>query len=114
VRLLAGTDASLGTMVPGGSLICELRVLVQAGLTPFEALSAATRNAGEFARLHLRESAQFGVVMPGAAADLVLLDADPRADLSVLSRPLGTVLRGRWLPTGRFRNSPGATTESQR
>lgn len=98
VALLAGSEASLGGMIPGVALRCELTTLVAAGLTPYEALVTATRNAGEFARRYLREEVPFGIVAPGAKADLVLLTADPRADLTTLSRPLGTVLRGRWMP----------------
>jgi imidazolonepropionase-like amidohydrolase len=82
----------------GTALHCELATLVAAGLTPYEALASATRNAGEFAQQHLKEQVPFGTVTIAAQADLLLLPADPRRDISVLTRPLGTVLRGRWLP----------------
>jgi imidazolonepropionase-like amidohydrolase len=52
VKMIAGTDASLPPLRAGVALHCELRTLVAAGLTPFEALVTATRNAGEFARVH--------------------------------------------------------------
>ena len=99
VRLLAGTDAGIGPVRAGASLHCELRTLVAAGLTPYEALATATVNAGAFARMHLRRSRlPFGTVTVGARADLVLLANDPRADIEVLARPVGVVLRGRWRP----------------
>lgn len=98
VKLLAGTDASLPPIRPGSGLHCELATLVAAGLTPYEALVTATRNAGEFARMHLKEAVPFGTVTVGARADLVLLSADPRADIGAVARPLGTVLRGAWRP----------------
>jgi imidazolonepropionase-like amidohydrolase len=98
VRLLAGTDASLRPLRPGTSLHCELATLVRAGLTPHEALVSATRNAGEFARAHLKEEVPFGTIAVGARADLVLLGADPRADIRAVARPIGTVLRGTWRP----------------
>lgn len=98
VRLLAGTDAGIGPLRAGMALHCELATLVAAGLAPYEALASATRNAGEFAQLHLKERVPFGTVTVGAQADLVLLPADPRRDIGALTRPLGTVLRGRWLP----------------
>jgi imidazolonepropionase-like amidohydrolase len=98
VKLLAGADASLPPIQPGGGLHCELATLVAAGLSPYEALVTATRNAGEFARLHLKERVPFGTVTVGARADFVLLPADPRADIGALTRPRGTVLRGVWLP----------------
>ena len=98
VRLLAGTDASLPPLQPGAALHCELRTLVAAGLTPYEALVTATRNAGEFARVHLKEQVRFGTVTVGARADLVLLSADPRADVRAVASTRGTVLRGAWRP----------------
>lgn len=98
VKLLAGADASLDPILPGTGLHCELRTLVAAGLTPYEALMTATRNAGEFARIHLKEQVPFGIVTAGARADLVLLSTDPRGDIGAVSRPLGTVLRGAWRP----------------
>jgi imidazolonepropionase-like amidohydrolase len=100
VKMLPGTDATLGGQPPGRSLNCELRMLVRAGLTPYDVLSAATRNAGEFARLHLKEQVSFGTVTVGSRADLVVFPSDPRADLVVLDRPVGTMLRGTWLPRG--------------
>ena len=98
VKLLAATDAGLESMDPGTSLHCELATLVRAGLTPYEALVAATRNAGDFARMHLKPQMSFGTVAVGSRADLVLLSADPRRDISAVARPVGTVLRGVWRP----------------
>ncbi len=96
VKLLAGSDASLGPLHPGTALHCELSTLVRAGLTPYEALVTATRNAGEFAQMHLKERVPFGTVTIGARADLVLLPADPRADIQILARAIGVVRRGVW------------------
>lgn len=99
VRMLAGSDAGIGPVRAGPSLHCELATLVAAGLTPYEALLTATANAGAFAKAHLRRSeVPFGTVAVGSRADLVLLAADPRADIAAVTRPVGVVLRGRWLP----------------
>lgn len=99
VRLLAGTDAGIGPVQAGSALHCELATLVAAGLTPYEALATATANAGAFAKMHLkRQQLPFGTVTVGARADLVLLSADPRADIKAVAHPLGIVLRGVWLP----------------
>jgi imidazolonepropionase-like amidohydrolase len=98
VKLLAGSDAGIGPVQHGTGLHCELATLVAAGLPPYEALVAATRNPGEFARVHLKEQVPFGTVTVGAHADLVLLSADPRADIGAVARPLGVVLRGVWRP----------------
>lgn len=95
VPILAGTDAPYPLLVPGFSLLDELEALTLAGLSPFEALAAATVNASEC----LAMGDRFGVVAPGARADLVLLDGNPLEDLSTLRRPRGLVLRGRWIPT---------------
>jgi imidazolonepropionase-like amidohydrolase len=99
VRLLAGSDAGIGPVQAGTSLHCELATLVAAGLTPYEALAAATVNAGAFARTHLaRSQVPFGTVSVGSRADLVLLATDPRSDIGTLARPVGVVLRGSWRP----------------
>ena len=99
VRMLAGSDAGIGPVQPGSALHCELQTLVAAGFTPYEALATATVNAGAFAKAHLkRAQVPFGTVTTGARADLVLLGADPRADIRALTRPVGVVLRGAWIP----------------
>lgn len=92
VPLLAGTDSPYPLLLPGPSLIKEIETLVEAGLSPFEALAAATSNAG---RCLQPGETEFGVVRAGTRADLLLLDADPRDDLTTLHRPLGVMVRGR-------------------
>lgn len=97
VKLLAGTDAGIGPVEPGSSLHCELATLVQAGLTPYEAISTATVNAGEFARTHFkRDPVPFGTVTVGARADLLLLTSDPRLGIAALGDLKGVLLRGVW------------------
>lgn len=87
--LLAGTDVG-----PWGfSLHWELEALVNAGLTPAEALRAATWNPGRF----LSASDSLGSVQPGKRADLVLLDADPLADIRNTQKIRVVVLNGRYL-----------------
>jgi imidazolonepropionase-like amidohydrolase len=72
----------------------ELRELVAVGLTPFEALRTATTNPA----LVLSAAGEFGIVAPGARADLLLLDGNPLADVANTERIAGIMLRGRWLP----------------
>jgi imidazolonepropionase-like amidohydrolase len=92
VPLLAGTDTAAGVRVyPGFSLHDELGMLVQAGLTPLEALQAATRNAGEFLQL-----ADSGTIEAGKRADLVLLDANPLEEIGNTRKIRGVVLAGRY------------------
>ena len=92
VPLLAGTDAGgIRDVVPGFSLHDELLLLVRAGLTPLEALRAATLNPSRF--LRMRDS--LGTVGRGKLADLVLLDANPLEDIGNTRRISAVVLNGR-------------------
>ncbi len=95
VRLLVGTDAMNTGVVPGFSTHDELADLVAAGLTPYEALRAATANAAEF--LGDERAARLGTVAVGQSADLVLLEANPLVDIANSRRIAGVMLRGRWL-----------------
>jgi imidazolonepropionase-like amidohydrolase len=93
-RLVLATAATLrSTIVPGASAHHELRELVAAGLTPFEALRTATANPA----LVLGVPGEFGIVVPGARADLLLLDANPLEDVGNTERLAGVMVRGRWL-----------------
>jgi imidazolonepropionase-like amidohydrolase len=96
VPILAGTDTAAGVRVyPGFSLHEELELLVKAGLTPMEALQAATRNAGKYLEL-----ADTGTVERGKRADLVLLDANPLQDIANTRKIQGVVLAGRYFSRG--------------
>jgi hypothetical protein len=85
VPVFAGTDAGGG--VPHGSIAAEVRALHAAGLPAESALAAASWSARAWLGLACIEE--------GAPADLVVYDADPRADLDVLRRPSVLLLRGR-------------------
>jgi hypothetical protein len=93
VPMMAGTDAPIPGVVPGFSLHDELKLLVGAGLSPFEALRTATANPAEF----LSRPGEFGTVSVGVRADLLLLEADPLTDVSNAARRAGVMVRGRWL-----------------
>ncbi|MEM7204004.1 MAG: amidohydrolase family protein [Planctomycetota bacterium] len=94
VRLLAGTDAPLLFVYPGASLHHELGLLVRAGLTPFNALVAATRAPAE----ELGLANHIGTVAVGKVADLVLVDGDPLTDIEAAANVVGVVRAGHWLP----------------
>jgi imidazolonepropionase-like amidohydrolase len=86
VTILAGTDANQAPSAPasppyGTSLHHELQLLVEAGLTPVDALRSATVLAAQYWGL-----ADRGVIAPGKRADLVLVDGDPLADISAVSK----------------------------
>jgi imidazolonepropionase-like amidohydrolase len=88
VQLLAGTDFAVSFIYPGFSLHDELALLVQSGVTPMEAIQAATRNP---ARVLRQES--LGTIAIGKLADLVVLDADPLADIQN-TRRIAAVVKG--------------------
>lgn len=77
VPIGAGTDTPIGWALPGDSLHVELERLVEAGLTPLEALESATVRPAEFLRL----ADEMGTIEVGKRADLVLLDASPLDDI---------------------------------
>jgi imidazolonepropionase-like amidohydrolase len=90
VPIAAGNDA--GTPFNrADDLVIELECMVRAGLSPAEALDTAHRSA---ARL-LQMEDQIGTVEPNKLADLVVLDADPLADVGNLRRVYGVILGGK-------------------
>jgi imidazolonepropionase-like amidohydrolase len=94
-RLLAGSDAGIDIVAPGESLHDELRELVAAGLTPYQALRAATIDAGEFLELP-----GLGTVVVGAPADLLLVGGNPLEGIERIRRFDGLIHRGAWIPAG--------------
>lgn len=107
VPLLAGTDAGVAFSFPGSSLHDELALLVDAGLTPLEALRAATLAPAEY--LAARDS--MGAVAPGQVADLVLLRNDPLTRIGATREIEAVLLRGRVLERRDLDllDPPGAT-----
>jgi hypothetical protein len=92
VRFLAGTDSGGPYLYYGFSLHDELGLLVDAGFTPLQALRAATRDAAEF--LGLEDT---GTIESGKRADLVLLDANPLADIHNTQKIDAVILGGKLL-----------------
>ena len=93
VKLFAGTDTPNPYCFPGFSLHDELGFMVQAGLTPLEALQTATINPAEFLGL----SKIFGTVEKDKIADLVPLDANPLENIANTKRIVAVVSSGRLL-----------------
>jgi imidazolonepropionase-like amidohydrolase len=89
VGILAGTDTANPYCFPGFGLHDELGYLVQAGLTPMQALQAATLNPARF----LGREQDVGTVEVGKIADLVLLDANPLDNIGN-TRKIDTVIHG--------------------
>jgi hypothetical protein len=90
VTVLAGSDAPDSFVFPGTGLHDELDHLVMAGLSPLDALRAATVEAADFLGL----VGQAGVIAPGARADLVLLRQNPLLDIRAVRDIDAVVLAG--------------------
>jgi imidazolonepropionase-like amidohydrolase len=93
VAFMAGSDTATPWVFPGFGLHDELELLVEAGLTPLQALQAATLNAARY----LEATDSLGTIAPGKLADLVLLDANPLEDIRNTRAITGVVLDGRLL-----------------
>ena len=93
VPIMAGTDTTAPFVFPGSSLHEELALLVQAGLTPMQALQAATKLPAEF----LGKLQTQGTIEQGKFADLVLLDANPLDDIHNTQKIRAVILRGNLL-----------------
>ncbi len=93
VQVLVGTDSGDSYVFPGFSVHDEMAELVKAGLTPAQALRAATSDPARF----LGRTNDFGSVEPGKVADLVLLDADPLRDIANTRRIAAVVFGGKVL-----------------
>jgi imidazolonepropionase-like amidohydrolase len=93
VPLMAGTDATEIGPVAGFGIHHELEEFVNDGLTPYLALRTATSNVAQY----LRQSATFGTIESGKRADMVLLTANPLANIANTRGIAGVMVRGRWL-----------------
>ncbi|HEV8366224.1 MAG TPA: amidohydrolase family protein [Gemmatimonadaceae bacterium] len=97
VPIMAGSDVGVMPLYPGESLHDELELLVRhLGMTPLEAITAATRVPATFVGV----GDSVGTIAPGKVADLVVLEADPRADIGNVRRIRGVMLAGRWFDRG--------------
>lgn len=95
VPLMLGTDAGgPETIVPGFSALHEIELLATAGLSPYEALRTATANPA----VAWNAAQEFGTIVSGARADLLLLEADPLRDPTNVRRRVGVMARGDWIP----------------
>jgi hypothetical protein len=106
VRLILGTDGGSYHTEPGFSIHDELAALVEAGLTPYEALRTGTVHAA----MYLRHPNWSGVIQEGARADLVLLRGNPLADIGQTRTPDGLITRGCWLAAESLRRRLEAGT----
>ena len=94
VKIAAGSDSGAGNVATGWGTHHEMELLVAAGLSPMEALVAATSTA---ARIAERGESGFGQLAAGKIADLLLLDADPLADIKNTRKIDRIMQRGEWV-----------------
>jgi imidazolonepropionase-like amidohydrolase len=92
VGLLLGCDAPQVFNVPGFSTHNELKYLVDAGLTPYQALLTGTVNVASYLNL-----ADAGTIRTGAIADLILINGNPLTDITNTKKVEGVMVRGKWL-----------------
>lgn len=93
VKVMLGTDSVDSYVFPGFAVHDELQELVKAGLTPAEALMAATWNGAEF----LGRTSDSGSIEPGKLADLILLDANPINDIRNTGKIAAVISDGRYM-----------------
>jgi len=103
VPLITGTDApGVPGMIPGFSLHDDLDLLVKAGLSPYEAIAAASRTPGQMILRAFPETVPFGTVSVGSRADLILSDSNPLNGLATLRKPMGVMVAGHWYSQARL------------
>jgi imidazolonepropionase-like amidohydrolase len=96
VPVMAGTDTTAPNVFPGFALHEDLNYFLQAGLTPLEALQAATVKPAEF----LGRAVEQGTITPGKRADLVLLNANPLDDIRNAQKIDAVIVNGKLLNRG--------------
>jgi imidazolonepropionase-like amidohydrolase len=109
-RLVVGTERPHPFVMPGFSVHEELSNFVSVGMSPYEALKAATVDAAEF----MGAQGEFGVIRSGARADLILLEGNPLQDVKNTSRIAGVRVRGYWLSRETLQRSLDALRDSAR
>lgn len=98
-KLILGVDSGFRYVLPGYSIHDELRLAVEAGLTPFQALRLSTVNAAVF----LEKQEEMGVVGVGKRADLLLLQENPLQDVANVGKRVGLMVDGRWFSEKRLK-----------
>jgi len=90
--IAAGSDAANQLLIPGYSLHEEMSLLVAAGLTPLEAITAATRRGAQLLRAD-----SLGLLAPGKVADLVVLNGNPAGNIAATRNIAMVMIRGRMI-----------------
>ena len=104
VLVAAGTDAPYPGVFQGEGLHRELELLVEAGLTPLEAIRSATQNAARFVH---GEQAGWGAIRPGQRADLVLVSGRPDQRIGDTRTIVSVIQQGRVVDRAALKVGPG-------
>lgn len=110
VPLMTGTDSEYLGAQPGFGVHTELELLVALGMSPLDALRAATVTPARVMRI----ADSVGTIAPGNVADLVLLAGNPLVDIRNTRRIAGVFRGGRWLPETRIAAALDSLTDSYR
>lgn len=97
-RLVMGGHSTVPFADRGEAPWRELELLVESGLSPLEAITAATGTAAAF----LYRSDEFGTLRPGLKADLVVLDGDPSRDISAVRKVNRVMIGGVWIDLAKY------------
>ncbi|MFN8257841.1 MAG: amidohydrolase family protein [Bacteroidales bacterium] len=92
-KLLTGSDALVPSTLPGFSLHEELAELVDAGLSPYEAIKISTTNTFEF----LGETETAGTIAKGKIANLLILDENPLENIINTKKIFGVMVQNNWI-----------------
>jgi len=95
VQLLLGTDSGVLAVIPGFSIHDELRILVDNGFSPFEAIKTGTVNASAVVERMVGDG-NFGTIEVGQRADLILVKNNPLEDVANIVDIRGVMAAGRW------------------
>ncbi|MEA1977906.1 MAG: amidohydrolase family protein, partial [Chloroflexota bacterium] len=95
VPLLLGTDSGIMAIIPGFSIHDELRILVENGFSPYEAIATGTVNAAEVIEVMVGDG-NFGTIEVGKRADLILVKNNPLEDVANIKDIRGVMAAGRW------------------
>jgi imidazolonepropionase-like amidohydrolase len=99
-RIVMGGHSSVPYAARGEAPWRELELLVESGLTPLEAITAATGTAAAF----FYRSATFGTLRPGLHADLIVTRGDPSKDISAIRTVDRVMMAGKWIDVARYRD----------
>lgn len=98
VPIIVGTDTpDIPGIPPGASVHDEIAMLRSVGFSNYEAMAAATREAGAFVARTLPREQRFGQVVRGYRADLILLSENPLQNIDTLRHPVGVMTQGHWI-----------------